>query len=1133
MASAGVEMDGSSDQGSAAGSLTARRRMQHLSVDSRGRTQSLGSRHSLDLAGMATPPPGAGGGSAGQGRRARALSTAAAPVVTRDAGMLLDELTPGDRSVRPDEHARQDHLLLARQLQLQREPALDPSTPTTPGRSQRRHANRLSRAFTYFGELSPVGMAEAQQPGSGMGPSIVVGGGSGKEVVESPRHSLHHEDSRASVSLAGVVVSGDDSDGGGPDDDDDGPKTTYQEKANDEHDLLLDGVTEEAKHLTRRERLARFMGGPVGYAFDISMAVLSAMACVLFVLASYYNSEPEWITVTDILLSSFFLIDLLLRLYIAESRVGYLLSLSGIVDVVSVLPVFAYLASGEEDGDKEGASFSDFLFLRFIRFLRVLRVLRVIRVLRGVKVLSYNSSASHNTNANVQHHLMVMAFTILALIFCSAGFFQVIEEDQNLAFHDACYFVVSTLTTLGMGDIQPDTTLGRMLVIGLLGVGVVLIPYQTHTLLTLLSDGSRVGHTSFRIGRKQPHVVVTGHISHRSVFDFLTEFFHIDHGQSNLKVVIVSDSNPDDRLRGLLRHPTFVRRVVHVRLSPLNSQHLERLRIKDADAVFVLTDKYTFNPNAQDETSVLHALSIRNTSVSTKIFLQLLQPDRKHHALALGCEGVYCLNELKLALLGRSCFAPGLSTLVGNLLHTHSILGISAQRSSWLQEYGHGLAHEVYALELPKTLAGMTFSQAAVVLFRDHAHLLFAILADSDVPGVQQQVAINPGKSYVIRGGEKAFVLGVSSRELRQVKTGLASEMPATPGASQALKPLANRTPLLALMRERSVSKSQQGASRHTPGDVGSVAAVNSYVQRQRAGSLPSLSGKGSEALTVAQAQNAALGRRFSDHIIVCGALTNLYHFVHSLRDQEEQQGIQDRVPLVILAETGPEEAIWAQVCDWPDIYIVRGSPQHVSDMIAAGVGRARKLVYLSSSAYKAEEVEHFRADYEGIFALVQIDLVRGLEASGGASDIHSIVEFGFSANVSFLRPKADIDRKRNTSVYLAPNYCAGRVFSAALLDSLLASAYYNEWLIEIVYALVADDACQVRQVSVPPELIGKPFVEVFEAFALSKSTIVLGIYRAAIGTGGAPLPYVYTCPHRDSLCGEHDKLFVVVDLEA
>ena len=76
---------------------------------------------------------------------------------------------------------------------------------------------------------------------------------------------------------------------------------------------------------------------------------------------------------------------------------------------------------------------------------------------------------------------------------------------------------------MGYGDITPQTELGRAIIIISILFAVVLIPIESNELRDILLQRS-IHDGSYRSSKS--HVVISGHISATSLFDFLREFYH-------------------------------------------------------------------------------------------------------------------------------------------------------------------------------------------------------------------------------------------------------------------------------------------------------------------------------------------------------------------------------------------------------------------------------------------------------------------------------------------------------------------------------------------------------------------------------------------------------------------------------
>ena len=101
---------------------------------------------------------------------------------------------------------------------------------------------------------------------------------------------------------------------------------------------------------------------------------------------------------------------------------------------------------------------------------------------------------------------------------------------------------------------------------------------------------------------------------------------------------------------------------------------LGRARVDLATAVFLMADGSQTDHNKQDAMTALRALMARRTNPSVKIYAQILQPENEHMVMTAGVarHDIMCSNQLRLALLGNATVAPGLPTMLLNLIQSIS-----------------------------------------------------------------------------------------------------------------------------------------------------------------------------------------------------------------------------------------------------------------------------------------------------------------------------------------------------------------------------------------------------------------------------------------------------------------------------
>ncbi|MBO4905920.1 MAG: ion transporter [Bacteroidaceae bacterium] len=208
---------------------------------------------------------------------------------------------------------------------------------------------------------------------------------------------------------------------------------------------------------------------PAGRRFDIALTIAIAVSLVILFVESI-PSLPYWLKVSlgvlEALLTVVFSVEYIARLYCAESRRGYALSGWGIIDLVSVLPPYlTYFIPGARY----------MLILRSIRFIRIFRIFRLFTFLNEGELLLQAIGRS-------LHKIAVYFLFVLVLVICLGTLMFILESGQpNSAFRDigsSIYWAITTLSTVGYGDITPVTTAGRFLssFIMLLGYTLIAVP---------------------------------------------------------------------------------------------------------------------------------------------------------------------------------------------------------------------------------------------------------------------------------------------------------------------------------------------------------------------------------------------------------------------------------------------------------------------------------------------------------------------------------------------------------------------------------------------------------------------------------------------------------------------------------
>jgi len=218
-----------------------------------------------------------------------------------------------------------------------------------------------------------------------------------------------------------------------------------------------------------RERVLAILDGhdPVlgrSVAFAINGLIVLTAAAVALETVDWLNDCCQSVFIgIELFAVAVFGTEYVLRVWANRDRLGYMLSLGGIVDLLSFLPTLLLVL-----GSGWGA----------LRTLRLVRLIRLFRLMRLTIALDRLRDALRE----VREELAVFGLLALIVIYLAGvGIYHFEHEVQPEAFGSipqSLWWAVVSLTTVGYGDVYPVTTGGRLFtaVVLFLGLGIVAVP---------------------------------------------------------------------------------------------------------------------------------------------------------------------------------------------------------------------------------------------------------------------------------------------------------------------------------------------------------------------------------------------------------------------------------------------------------------------------------------------------------------------------------------------------------------------------------------------------------------------------------------------------------------------------------
>ncbi|MES2854578.1 MAG: ion transporter [Bdellovibrionota bacterium] len=221
---------------------------------------------------------------------------------------------------------------------------------------------------------------------------------------------------------------------------------------------------------------------PGGKAFDVALIWIILISVALVMVDSMASMRAQYgneLYIAEWVFTIVFTIEFILRLISVDRPLRYIFSFYGIIDLLAILPTYlSFMIPGAQS----------LLVVRVFRLLRVFRILKLGTYIGEAQMLS---QAMKSSRAKITVFLLTVAAVVVTM-----GALMYVIEGQKSGFTSipmGVYWSIVTLTTVGFGDITPQTPLGKILasLLMILGYGIIAVP--TGIVTTELVKASRAG----------------------------------------------------------------------------------------------------------------------------------------------------------------------------------------------------------------------------------------------------------------------------------------------------------------------------------------------------------------------------------------------------------------------------------------------------------------------------------------------------------------------------------------------------------------------------------------------------------------------------------------------------------------
>ena len=206
---------------------------------------------------------------------------------------------------------------------------------------------------------------------------------------------------------------------------------------------------------------------PAGKLFDIILLVVILYSIIIVMLESVPridNKFHDFLNISEWVVTILFSIEYVLRLICIKRPSRYIFSFFGLIDLLSTIP--KYLS---------------FFFVgsQYFTAFRALRLLRVFRILKLVRFIGESNNLVRALRAS-RTKIFIFVFFVLVVSVLLGTIMYLVEGPEHgfNSIPHSVYWTIVTLTTVGYGDISPETPLGQFIAtfIMIIGYGIIAVP---------------------------------------------------------------------------------------------------------------------------------------------------------------------------------------------------------------------------------------------------------------------------------------------------------------------------------------------------------------------------------------------------------------------------------------------------------------------------------------------------------------------------------------------------------------------------------------------------------------------------------------------------------------------------------
>ncbi len=375
----------------------------------------------------------------------------------------------------------------------------------------------------------------------------------------------------------------------------------------------------------------------------------------------------------------------------------------------------------------------------------------------------------NSVKADIPPEVYKIFFGILIIVSLGGIFVHFAEVGASSGldeFKNSFWWALVTITTTGYGDYAPKSFEGRIVAVGMMIGGIILMSLLTAAISSILVSKRIQANRGLMEVKIKNHIIICGY--YPTINSLIKSIYKKD---KNSSIVILNDQQQED---------------IDVLLSEYSSHHihfvrgnfskeifLEKAKIRDCESVIILPDISGNKPKDRyDELILVATLAVKEIDPSKKVFGHVTDPDLVPHLRRAGIDGVMVTDEFSGEMMASYINNPGSAQAVRQMfgiIGHHPLVTVPVNPKYFGKTYNELLTDMKQTTNL--LVIGLVSTENSVdinaILSNDMSAIDQFIQKKFTEAGIgkdkreEVKLKLNPPLDHIILEGELALVLGV------------------------------------------------------------------------------------------------------------------------------------------------------------------------------------------------------------------------------------------------------------------------------------------------------------------------------------------------------------------------------------